>query len=222
MEDDVDWDVRIKSILHDFALSTHALLSSDTKIFSFAEISSTIPRSHSPYGDGWDVLWLGHCQMHLPPNGIITHTDDPTVPEAQHLRSFVPDEVTPLAVYPPHTRAVFHGVAEGTCSLAYAVTQPAARRILFDIGMEKLSDPFDLMLRGWCEKKGNVCFGVLPQLFDHYRRAGAADVDSDISVPHEKGRTKAFTNNIRQSVRMNMGRLVRGEEEIEDQYPDSS
>ncbi|KAI9666765.1 MAG: hypothetical protein M1831_001541 [Alyxoria varia] len=224
MEDDVDWDIRLKSILQDYALSSRALVSGDKpKDYSFTELPSTNPpNQHSPYGDGWDVLWLGHCQMHLPETGIVTHPNDTTVPEDRHLRSFIEGEATPLTRYPPHTRAIFRGVPDGTCSLAYAVTQSAARNILFEVGIDKLSDPFDLMLRGWCEQQGRVCLGVIPQLFDHYRRAGPEDVDSDISPPHEKPRTDPFTLNIRWSVHMNMKKLLRGEKDYDDQYPDSS
>lgn len=89
MEDDGDWDVRIRDQLQDFALSSHALTQplAGTKHGGYADITypkppDTLPSSvpdlefdrlpvtvapaSSPYGDEWDVLWLGHCGMHFP------------------------------------------------------------------------------------------------------------------------------------------------------------
>lgn len=221
MEDDVDWDIRLKPTLRDLALSSNALVSEDIGTVPLSEISPVSLSGASPYGDGWDLLWLGHCGMHMPGRGIVLHNDDPTVPEHRHLRSFIPNEITPLASYPQHTRATFRGTSEATCSLAYAVTQSAAQRILYDIGVDKLSESYDLMLKGWCAQPKSVCLSVLPQLFDHHRRAGAADVDSDISDPHQEPRTDPYTNNIRWSVQMNMKHLLRGDDRFDDQYPDA-
>lgn len=227
MEDDVDWDVRLKQSLHDVALSAHALVRSNiTDDINFDNLPSTPLPQHSPYGDGWDTLWLGHCGMHLPVGGgVVVRENDATVPQYRHLRSFVPDEVTPMVRFPEHSRAVFREVNEGTCSLAYAVTQSAARQILYHNGLERLTDPFDLSLRGWCEgsKSGipRTCLGVLPPLFEHHRRVGSEDADSDISAPHGGFRNNAFTTNIRWSVMMNLKKLVNGDTNYDDQYPDS-
>lgn len=81
------------------------------------------------------------------------------------------------------------------------------------------------MLRAWCQgSDGNqqhICPGVLPQLFDHHRRAGSKSRDSDISEPNTEVREKAETLNIRWSVRMNLEKMVRGDMDYEDQYPDT-
>jgi len=227
MEDDVDWDVRLKQSLHDFAVSANALLQiSPAHNINFDNLPPTAAPQYSPYGDGWDMIWLGHCGMHLPfKGGVVLHENDVTVPQHRHLRSFVAAESTPLSIYPEHTRAIMRDVNEGTCSLAYAVTQSAARQILYNLGLERLDESFDLALRGWCEgsKTGTprVCLGVLPQLFDHHRRVGPGDIDSDISVPRPEFRETAYTNNIRWSVMMNMKKILNGETDYDDQYPDS-
>lgn len=62
---------------------------------------------------------------------------------------------------------------------------------------------------------------MLPQLFDHHRRKGPKSRDSDIEDHGAEYREKAETLNIRWSVRMNMGRLLKGETEYEDQWPDT-
>jgi hypothetical protein len=226
IEDDVDWDVRLKLSLRDLALSSAALLRApNTANLNFDHVPSTPVPKESPYGDGWDVLWLGHCGMKLPADsGLVIHENDVTVPETQYLRSWDINEPTPLGGYPKHTRVIMRQ-KEGTCSLAYAVSQSGARRILYSLGLRRLDDAFDLMLRKWCEgtdgEEPHVCLGVLPQLFDHHRRKGPPDIDSDISGPNSEYRQTAYTYNIRWSVRMNMNKILRGDTNYDDQFPDT-
>ena len=226
MEDDADWDVRLKSLLRDFALSYNALARvPDAATLDFDDLPSVQPPSASPYGDDWDLLWLGHCGMHLPFGGLAIHHNDVSVPETKHLRSWDISEVTPLATYPPHTRIVMRQVETPVCSLVYAISQRGARKLLYSLSLQKLDDPYDVMLRAWCQgldgNEAHVCPGVLPQLFDHYRRAGSKTVDSDISEPIQEVRAKAETLNIRWSVRLNMEKLLRGDTDYDDQYPDT-
>ncbi|KAL9112353.1 MAG: hypothetical protein Q9187_007791 [Circinaria calcarea] len=227
MEDDVDWDVRLKYLLKDFALSAHALAqNSDSSNIEFGNLPQTTPPKISPYGDDWDLLWLGHCGMKLPGAGLVVHSNDPSVPEPQYLHSWDKDERTPLGTYPAHTRVVMRQSTASVCSLAYAISQRGARKLLYGLGLKKLDAPFDVMLRAWCQGSDgyeqHICPGVLPQLFDHHRRRGPKSVDSDISKPNEAYRDKPVTLNIRWSVRMNMEKMLRGETDYDDQYPDTS
>lgn len=230
VEDDVDWDVRLKSLLKDFALSSHALMQSrESTEIAFHNLPPLSPPRVSPYGDGWDLLWLGHCGMALPPNGgVAVHYNDSSVPELQYLHSFMMSDPTPLRAYPPHTRVVMRDVSDPVCSLAYAVSRSGARKILYNLGLKAFDGPFDLILRAWCEgRSGNessgkqLCLGVLPQLFDHHRRKGPKNRDSDIEDHGAEYREKPETLNIRFSVRMNMERILKGETQYEDQWPDT-
>ncbi|MCJ1248345.1 hypothetical protein MMC30_005562 [Trapelia coarctata] len=228
VEDDVDWDVRLKTLLKDFALSSQALTQSPTDVAFHNLPLLPLPRI-SPYGDDWDLLWLGHCGMALPTTGAkAVHYNDSSVPEPQYLHSYMMSDPTPLGEYPSHTRIVMREVSDPVCSLAYAVSQSGARKILYTLGLKTFDGPFDLMLRAWCEGlNGNesngrqVCLGVLPQLFDHHRRKGPKNWDSDIEDHGAEYREKPETLNIRWSVRMNMERILRGATEYEDQWPDT-
>jgi hypothetical protein len=82
LEDDADWDIRIKQLLHSFELLSLALtqpLSHTPSTYADAtypfpenasqvqvpdlhlhELPSSVPPRISPYGDNWDMLWLGH------------------------------------------------------------------------------------------------------------------------------------------------------------------
>ena len=227
LEDDVDWDIRLRPLLTDFALASDTVLSRrDTTPLKFRDLSFSNAPISSPYGDGWDVLWLGHCGMEISDHSsTVIHEDDETVPEVQFLQSWNKDEISPLADYPPHTRVVTEQ-HEGVCSLAYAVSQAGARGLLNSLGLKRMDNAFDLMLREWCEgiheEHPNRCIGVLPQLFDHYRPIGPPEVDSDISAPNGGYRDQPFTANIRWSVRLNMDKLLRGETDYSDQWPDST
>lgn len=233
IEDDVDWDIRLKRQLQDFAVASRYILSDKVKpgFTDLKDAAESLGTAHSPYGDGWDVLWFGHCGMDLADanNAAVLHHDDETVAPIKDQKSWDPNASSPLKDLPEHTRVV-SAVSQGTCSLAYAVSRNAAKKMLFNLGLRRLNMPFDLMLRDWCQGETGLpgyipkCFTVLPQLFDHHRRVGPQDIDSDISdkVHGSVGgyRDTLYTLNIRQSVRMNMENLLMGITSFNDQWPD--
>ena len=227
VEDDVDWDVRIQSLFEAFAKASTALLEDPSATIDFRNVPVRTANQSSPFGAEWDLLWLGHCGMSLPNggqnHGRVIQYDDPSVPEPHYLKSYLEHAPTPLTIYPSHTRVVTFETG-AVCSLAYAVSQSGARKLLHNLGLRALNAPFDVMLRSFCDgtdgNEINTCLSVIPQLFDHHRRAGSKKGDSDIN--DEDGfRDTAWTNNIRWSVRMNMKKLLRGETDFDDQYPDT-
>ena len=229
MEGDVDWDVRVHDMARDFAISSNALLKRPKATIDFKTLPKTAHGQVSPYGENWDVLWLGHCGMSLPEKdegkGIVIQRNDITVPETQYLHSWDYKRPTPLMIYPNHTRVVTHE-SKGVCSLAYAVSQSGARKILYNMGLRLLDLPFDLMLKNFCEERhGNgkhTCLSAIPQLFDAYRPPGSTLGDTDMRDGKPGFRKKGLTRNIRWSVRMNMDKILRGQTDFEDQYPNVS
>ncbi|KAI1277497.1 hypothetical protein F5Y07DRAFT_363145 [Xylaria sp. FL0933] len=252
LEDDADWDVRLRDQLQNFALSSHALTQplantdrstyaditypnpSDTSPSSIPDLdfdnlpATVLPRS-SPYGDEWDVLWLGHCGMHFPfkdgkliPKGRVVQTDQ-TVPQQQHLWT-VSDFNDLKDQYPNHTR-VTHHTQEGICSLAYAINQRSARKLLYEVGLKRVNTAFDIMLRWFCEGAGNPnrgyhnCLTTQPSLFQIHLPAGPKKSNSDIA-DHGQGDQEKKTEIIRWSVRMNTEALLDGRTDFVDQYPD--
>lgn len=203
----------------------------------------------SPYGDGWDVLWLGHCGTKFPPvnssappssDGTtgaqlpllrVTIPDDETVPAAKHLKPH------PFALgdslgkeYAPYTRVV-HASSSTTCTQAYAVTQKGAKKLLWQFGLETFTNGFDLMLRDFCEGKyvhdpghskgelAPVCLTVQPPLFSHFYSQAGG---SDIQGQGGGFVGKTGSPYVRLSVRVNLGKLVigMGENKLDDQWPD--
>lgn len=229
LEDDVDWDIRLSTQLKDFAAMSNAILatSSATRIRFETLNTNRVPQiGHSPYGEGWDVLLVGNCGVDINlKRAHVVHAHDDTVADLAHLKIYGDPDNLRLNPHPSHARLAGYAI-EQTCTYAYAVTQQAARRLLLDLGLERLDAPIDYMLRDWCEGKYGEqglprrCIGVLPSLFDSYRREGSAEGDSDIDGDkNEVGyRHQAVTLNIRKSVRQNLRHLLDGKEPI-DQYP---
>jgi hypothetical protein len=84
--------------------------------------------------------------MQLPTgSGLVIHSNDVTVPETRYLQSWNVEETTPLKGYPEHTRVVMRQ-KDATCTLAYAVSQSAARHILYALGLRRFDNAFDIML----------------------------------------------------------------------------
>ncbi|KAF1998297.1 glycosyltransferase family 25 protein [Amniculicola lignicola CBS 123094] len=198
LEDDADWDVRIRQQLSELShgirrlpalikrsethqhtpdepneqLSPTALVKASTITLSSAS-RLTIPPPN-PYGLNWDLLWLGHCSTDLSPPSPhspdrIMFPDDPTVPSPNELH----DNFSTL--YPPHTRLV-HRTNTTRCTTAYAVTQSGARKLLYQYGIRDFSQPFDEAVSGWCDgtargvsvEARGLCMGVSPPVFGEW------------------------------------------------------
>lgn len=168
MEDDVDWDVRLKPQLELTAAGARAILSSlPNTLFPTGRPSSSrspLEPPVSPYGDDWDVLWLGHCgepfPEDLPENQDLPDTDagfqamarkwtilnDATVPALDHVTGIVD-----FRRYPARTRWV-HVTAAPICTFAYALSYRGAQKILYALSVDGLSGPFDNALAGLCRR----------------------------------------------------------------------
>jgi hypothetical protein len=242
LEDNTDWDLRIKDQLRDFAIAsqtlTQPLLSNGQ---SYANMSATkktddlyfysLPEIHhanvSPYGDNWDVLWLGHCgqsfasdDSKVPKARVIRHSDK-TVPKKNHLSSLN----SPFSLvdnFPHHTRAI-HYSQEGTCSRGYAISRKGARKLLYEVGLRDVTDAFHIMLRFFCEGlRGmamNQCLTTQPGLFQRHRPAGATSDRSEVGEQSDDFSETSMTDMIRWSVRLNVHALADGRKDYKDQFP---
>lgn len=229
MEDDMDWDVRLKSQLPMVARGARELFLS--------------PESHpslSPYGSNWDLLWLGHCgevfpelldeNKEKPPTDMgmeymtrkFVIPDDPTVPDLGKVTGLIN-----FNNYPPHTRWV-HITGAPMCTFAYALSNRGARKVLFDLSVDHLTAPFDNALAGLCRRAvssygvsdpvqagdhglDTKCITVTPPLFFHHKAKGAVNADSDIqTVTNGEIREHGITENIVWSARNNLKNMITG------------
>lgn len=248
LEDDSDWDVRIRPIMQDLALSTQALTqplagsshsyadstyphndkNANASVYDF-DINSlprTVQPKISPYGDEWEMMWLGHCGMKFPvaeegiPMGRVVHKDDVTVPPSG-LWSLAPKPHDLIEDYPKRTRAVHH-VAHGVCSLGYAVTQKGARGLLREIGLREVRDPLDILLRFYCMglsgRRKHNCIAAQPPIFNHHRPAGLKSANSNIGDHGNEYQAEPHTDMVQWSVRLNADGIMDGQTEFKDLY----
>lgn len=211
MEDDMDWDVNIKSQLAKFAPGARQI----------ADTSSS-PAPDSPYGSEWDVLWLGHCGEHFPEmvepkldnadSRKYIIEDDPTVPGYDEIKGFIKWEE-----YPEHTRFV-HRTGGPICTFAYALSYKGAQKVLYALSVDGLRGPFDNALSDLCRYRihGANCVSVTPPYFLHHKSKGYMSGDSDIQGYGGGGevREKGTTENIVFSARLNIEQLLKGEEPV--------
>ena len=207
-EDDIDWDVAIKAQLKQFAYGALALQ------------NATQPSSSSPYGENWDVLWLGGCGARTKDSGrVYKIPDDPTVPpNAERMGHEV---LKPTFPTPDKTRFVME-YADVTCSLAYAVTYESALKTLTKWSLEPNTQPFDNDLRELCDPMNSHgfylrCIGPYPTLFGHYRKEGTTAMTSDIREYGDDWH-EAFSNGIVYSTMLNAKRLATGAKTALAQY----
>ncbi|CZT51190.1 uncharacterized protein RSE6_12306 [Rhynchosporium secalis] len=246
-ENDVDWDIRLRPRLDKFsAASRFPTQRFDSDLFE-------------PYGDpaNWDILWLGHCGAGFPrtppttqskpsiQNIILTNPHDQTVPLPKYLRAHPFGPLDALATsHAPHTRVYHRANGGALCTVAYAVSQRGARRLLHEFGVKRWIRIWDVEMGDWCAgsdhhdsgkdssshrrtssesessmKMKRVCVTVQPPIFAHHHPPGG---ESNIGGVGEGYARTVETMYVRLSMRMNLEILLAGgtEEDLVDQWSD--
>ena len=205
MEDDIDWDVNIKRQLVDFARGTRWL-----------QNTAEDARTHSPYGDDWDLLWVGHCHDSLDKEDNRTFVvPDQTVPRVDQLKLNNPELLRP---WPDHSRVV-HRVGGPICTFAYALSYRGAQKVLWSLSVRRLRGLFDNALSWWCtdREQNALCLSAHPTHFTSHRAAGGPCKNSD-NQKASAGSDKPWTINTRWATRMNIEELLMGLP-LHDYYP---
>lgn len=213
MEDDADWDVSFRKQLEYVALGSQALSNTDKD-----------SQPVSPYGDGWDLLWLGHCASQ-PDDGdnrrVLMKNDKTTTPPSHRVNWGGVPEMWPR--YDNTTRIMYYSKGS-TCTYAYAISYRGAQKIIKYLSTEAYNKPVDFGLHDMCsdKKRGFRCIGMFPQIIGDHKPAGGADKDSDIGKgSHDNVREKGFSYNVVYSTRLNFGKLIDGKrDQAKSQWPD--
>ncbi|KAJ5289954.1 uncharacterized protein N7443_010207 [Penicillium atrosanguineum] len=214
-EDDADWDVNIKSQLHEFARGLHSLQGNEK-----------VSQEH-PYGTDWDVLWIGGCGSEPNKNETQFYAipNDPTLPSHQYRRWDLGGTPDSWKEQFPEDSTRFAFRAEAACCLfGYAVSNRGARKILAALSIDHLEQPVDNAMSGLCGgnsgRRQIDCFATFPQLIGTYRKAGPASSDSEIENYSENQYHEEVSNYVMYSTRRNIHRLVAGEETVYAQWDD--
>ncbi|KAL8677707.1 MAG: hypothetical protein Q9186_005891 [Xanthomendoza sp. 1 TL-2023] len=212
LEDDSDWDVSFKDQLADFATGSRY-------------ISNSTVKPWSPYGNDWDLLWLGHCSAQQDPKDarrFVIENDD-TVPPLAHRVNFNAVPKMNALGYDNSTRIVFRA-NNGVCLYSYALSYRGAQKVLRWQNNIKQFNPIDMGIGYQCRDDAHFkCIAVFPQLVDSHKAAGRHSRDSDIGSYDPKAmREKGFTQNIVRSTRLNIDNLMNGgrNAKMEDQWDD--
>ena len=170
LESDADWDMRIKTSLTGFRDGVKAILDTIPSVSGShsgdkraRELSDDLSSSASPYGQNWDLLWIGHCGAQAD-RYYAYH--DPSAADNIHAWSFSPPPPE-IQYRPAETRFVFqlsdHGAAGIVCTTGYAISNRGAQKL------EKMypnaDHEVDIWLRWVCsEEPGMVCLSSFPQI----------------------------------------------------------
>jgi hypothetical protein len=165
LEDDADWDVNLKEQLRGFAMASQA-------------IQGVSGSSHSPYGDDWDLLWIGHCGVKFGAGLVHVTTNDISVVPVSHLPPYWRDPPVGAA----NTTRLVARTEEGVCSLGYAVTYLGAQKLLSALSLtpEGVGAQFDVAMSGHCQNGWLKCIAPFPSLIGIWKPAGPKSRGSDI------------------------------------------
>ncbi|ETS86986.1 hypothetical protein PFICI_00814 [Pestalotiopsis fici W106-1] len=195
VEDDVDWDVRIKQQM--------TLVSDNLRAYQETPENDT-----TPFGTDWDVLWLGHCGSSIsehPSKAPLVYADDTAFPSSHYLGWAQPT----LEKYLGDGRRQVQTSSMTVCSFAYAVNRVSAQKVLEVMG-KGANEAFDVGLNVACRDGKLRCLIVNPQLFNHYEPPFTQGYVSDVQAGDGKGASKeedefeqkmGTTRNIIQSAR---------------------
>lgn len=205
MEDDVDWSVYLKDQLEQVAAGSRYI----------SDPSSQNKNPLSPYGDDWDMLWIGHCGSSFRDTGPhYVIENDPTVPPAHHR----PQQNTPDFLnsgYDNSTRVVYTA-GGGLCTQGYALSLRGAQKLLQHYLTKQGFAPIDLGLHDICKDQnlGFKCLAVFPTILGSHRAMGPTNRDSDIQRWKSDApisiREKGETFNVVHSMRMNVENILMG------------
>lgn len=214
MEDDIDWDVMIKSQFSELARGTRHLLNVEKE-------------PHSPYGDGWDIITTGHCgawnRIDQDQEYWIIEDDPTVVAEAERTWWRKPN-LTPKALSGEHTRLVFEA-ARFSCTASYAISLQGAARFLYDQSVLPNGKAVDLGYAAYCKRRDygrNSCLAVYPMLTGVHKPAGDASRDSDRKddvAGKVDIRKTARSEDLVYPVRLNLGALLKGQTTMAAQSP---
>jgi hypothetical protein len=172
IEDDADWDLLLKPQMLSFARGARA-------------IQNSVLPLHSPYGDSWNLLTLGHLgvknKSYKEQKYYVTRNDPTAISEARREIGRKPD-ISAESLQGNFTRYVME-VNKMTGTAAYALSLKGAARLLYDQVIIPHAQSIDLAISVLCRHESTwnepFCLGAYPSLFGLFRGIGPMDKDSD-------------------------------------------
>ena len=231
-EDDIDWDVDIKSTMQRLQDPLAALIGSMKK-----DGRPRGPTPAHPWGDNdWDLLYLGACMegawegefehkpLRLVGDRMVDYSappylvyQDDTAPDTtlitdnprklmQDYKLQVPGPDDDVSL----RRRVLQRSRTPICTPSYAVTRRGAARLLYLLTRQDIQ-PVDWLM-SWAAEDGSVeSYSVFPPIIDQWRVEGSqnSDINRRASTLDKRGRPdRGHSWNIRNSVHKNLEKTI--------------
>jgi hypothetical protein len=151
IEDDADWDVEIKSQMRQLSKNIRKFMGTD-------------PEDKRPFGDEWDVLWIGHCgEAANKPTAYFEYPDTNRIDGKMYLgwaKKFWVDYIS------EGHRRIQMAIAP-ICLFGYGITHSSAQKILTLLGVRG-DEGIDVLMQKQCASGKLRCLVVVPQLMVHH------------------------------------------------------
>ncbi|PGH13427.1 hypothetical protein AJ79_03706 [Helicocarpus griseus UAMH5409] len=180
LEDDVDWDVRIRSQMIRIAQSVRNLTHYPNDDINNPAIT-THESETAPYGRDWEVLWIGHCGEYWEDHYETVLYDDPTACPHSDYIGWAKGYIERI---PDRRRAVYWS-ANPVCSFAYALSREGARKVLELLGGAQ-GEAFDVSMMMACKGKKIKCISVVPEVVHQYFPDQSFGVTSNVDIGNGK------------------------------------
>lgn len=180
LEDDVDWDIHLRTIqIPTAAAAIRKLVSVKTDPPGKLQ---TKPAWNNFWGNSstWDILYLGHCGDIFRPSSWssqiprITY-EDKTLPPRREMHPYTVKFLESINV--PEDVRMIHQSIFPLCTFGFAVTRNAAQRLLTEIAPKEAEGgtmAYDVRVLEGCRDLGLRCWSANPELFHHM------DMESEI------------------------------------------
>ena len=169
LESDADWDMRLKDSMAHVAQGARQIAD-----FPFDQDLNQADPKVDPYGDGWDLLWIGHCGSRGAGNSFRQYAwVDPSTPPANE--EFKVGGSVEGVAHEYGTRIVYQ-ISGSLCTTGYAISAKGARKFVeyFKEGDSNV----DLKLSDLCWDKPDLrCLGAYPAVISN------AESTSNINHP---------------------------------------
>lgn len=173
LEDDVDWDIHLRT--QQIPIAASAIRRLSARRTEPRTSTAYIPARNNYWSNTstWDILYLGHCGDIFRPTSWTDHVarmswPDPTLPLRKDLHPYTAKFLESIDV-PERTRLIHESIFP-LCTFAFALTRPAARRLLYDIAAREADGgtmAYDVRVLEACRDLGFRCWSANPELFHH-------------------------------------------------------
>jgi len=188
MEDDVDWDIRLRTQqVPKAAAGMRALMPSAEEHYYWG------------HPQDWELLYLGHCGdffttvdgeqvgvgvVHPEDLDNLAHVlyTDESMPDPSDVHPFTASLLTAFNI-PAKTR-ILHRSKFPLCTFGYAITRRTARKLIDELAPAKelpgrWKYAYDISILEACRDRGLRCYTVNPELFHHMEGASLIDGVTD-------------------------------------------